>query len=148
MRFSFCFLGSGAQHQQTRTKTKKRWGPALWLWKGLVALARAKLRKQQLKIRPHKEKKNYQSQHETHIADATHKAANKKSRMQKKKQQTRYPIQQTKQSKSIYPVCGIDRKQPTACGRLCIGQPPTGGERSLDCRYPQNMAFHLVCGFA
>ena len=62
---SFCFLGSGAQQLQTRTQTKKRWGPALWLWKGLVALARAKLRKQQLKIRLHKEKKKRQSKHGT-----------------------------------------------------------------------------------
>ena len=42
---------SSEQHRQTRTQTKKRWGPALWLWKGLVAPAGAKLRKQQLKIR-------------------------------------------------------------------------------------------------
>ena len=52
----------------------------------LVALARAKLRKLQLKIRLHKEKQSQQSQHRTHIANASHKAANKKSRMQKKKQ--------------------------------------------------------------
>ena len=80
-RFSFCFLGSGEQHPQTRTQTKKRWGPALWLWKGLVAPAGAKLRKQQLKIRLHKEKQNYKSKH------GTHKAANKKSRMQKRKEE-------------------------------------------------------------
>ena len=47
----------------------------------LVALARAKLRKQQLKIRLHKEKQNYKSKH------GTHKAANKKSRMQKRKEE-------------------------------------------------------------
>ena len=46
-------------------EAKKRWGPALWLWKGLVALARAKLRKQQSKIRSHKEKQNHQSKHGT-----------------------------------------------------------------------------------
>ena len=72
---------SGEQHPQTRTKTKKRWGPALWLWKGLVAPAGAKLRKPQRKIRPHKEKKKRHSKH------GTHKAANKKSRMQKRKEE-------------------------------------------------------------
>ena len=36
----------------------------------------------------------------------------------------------------------IDRKQPTV-GRLCIGQPPTGGGRSLGCRYPQNKGISL-----
>ncbi len=36
----------------------------------------------------------------------------------------------------------IDRKQPTV-GRQCIGQPPTGGGRSLDCRYPQNKGISL-----
>ena len=77
---------SGEQHHQTRTQTKKRWGPALGLWQGLVAPAGAKLRKQQRKIRLHKEKQNYQPKHKTHKADASHKAANQKSRMQKKKQ--------------------------------------------------------------
>ena len=81
LRFSFCFLCSGTQHQQTRTQTKKRWGPALWLWQGLVAPAGAKLRKKQLKIRLHTEKQKRQSQH------GTHKAANKKSRMQKRKEE-------------------------------------------------------------
>ncbi len=71
---------SSAQHPQTRTQTKKRWGPALWLWKGLVALARAKLRKPQSKIRPHKEKKKRHSKH------GTHKAANKKAACRKEKQ--------------------------------------------------------------
>ena len=80
MRFSFCFLYSSAQHHQTRTQTKKRWGPALGLWQGLVALARAKLRKQQLKIRSHKEKQNYQPQHGTN-----------KSRCIKTKQQSKKP---------------------------------------------------------
>ena len=78
-------------------EAKKRWGPALGLWQGLVALARAKFRKQQLKIRLYKEKKNYQSKHGTHIANVSHKAANSKSRMQKKKQQTRYPTPQKKE---------------------------------------------------
>ena len=54
---------SSEQHRQTRTQTKKRWGPALWLWKGLVAPAGAKLRKQQSKIRSHKEKQSQQSKH-------------------------------------------------------------------------------------
>ena len=67
-QFSFCFLYSGEQHPQTRTQTKKRWGPALWLWKGLVAPAGAKLRKQQSKIRSHKEKQKRQSKHGTHKA--------------------------------------------------------------------------------
>ena len=81
MRFSFCFLYSSAQHPQTRTQTKKRWGPALWLWKGLVAPAGAKLRKQQSKIRLHKEKQKRQSQHGTHKADEKHKPTYPKSRM-------------------------------------------------------------------
>ena len=54
---TICFLYSGEQHPQIRTQTKKRWGPALGLWQGLVALARAKFRKQQRKIRSHKKKK-------------------------------------------------------------------------------------------
>ena len=53
-----CFCGSpfafyiqvNSTHRPA-PETKKRWGPALWLWKGLVAPAGAKLRKQQLKIR-------------------------------------------------------------------------------------------------
>ena len=84
--FSFCFLCSGAQHQQTRTKTKKRWGPALGLWQGLVALARAKLRKQQLKIRLHKEKQKRQSKHRTNKSKCIAQSRKSKSRMQKKKQ--------------------------------------------------------------
>ena len=67
--FSFCFLCSGEQHQQTRTQRKKfaslfKAAGFLRAIEGfdfnlvrLVALARAKLRKQQSKIRPHKEKK-------------------------------------------------------------------------------------------
>ena len=82
LRFSFCFLYSGEQHRQIRTQTKKRWGPALGLWQGLVALARAKLRKQKSKIRLHKEKQKRQFQHETHKSECKQtKAANKKSRM-------------------------------------------------------------------
>ena len=81
IKYALSFLCSGEQHHQTRTKTKKRWGPALWLWQGLVAPAGAKLRKQQLKIHLHKEKQNYQPKHKTH------KAANKKSRMQKRKEE-------------------------------------------------------------
>ena len=75
--FSFCFLCSGEQQPQTRTQKKKRWGPALGLWQGLVALARAKLRKQQSKIHSHKEKKKRQFQHRTH------KAANQKAACRK-----------------------------------------------------------------
>ena len=45
--------------------------------------------------------------------NAPHKAANLKSRMQKKKQQNRYSAQPKKEVQSIYPACGIDRKQPT-----------------------------------
>ena len=131
---------SRAQHPQPRTQTKKRWGPALWLWKGLVAPAGAKLRKPQRKIRSHKEKQSQQSQHRTH------KAANKKAACRKEKK-NRYPTPQKKETKSIYPACGALTENATV-GRLCIGQPPTGGGRSLDCRYPQNRAFHLVCGFA
>ena len=80
---NFALQFSSAQHPQTRTQTKKRWGPALWLWKGLVAPAGAKLRKQQLKIRLHKEKQNYKSKHGTHKANASHKAANKKAACRK-----------------------------------------------------------------
>ena len=68
---------SGEQHHRTRTKTKKRWGPALGLWQGLVALARAKFRKQQSKIRLHKEKQKRQPKHKTH------KATNKKAACRK-----------------------------------------------------------------
>ena len=131
---------SSAQHRQTRTQTKKRWGPALGLWQGLVALARAKLRKQQRKIRLHKEKPNYQPKHRTH------KAANKKAACRK---ETEEPLSHTaKERNKEHQTCmrRIDRKQPTV-GRLCIGQPPTGGGRSLDLRYPQNRAFHLIFGF-
>ena len=113
--FAFCF--SSAQHQQTRTQTKKRWGPALWLWKGLVALARAKLRKQQSKIHSHKEKKKRQFQH------GTHKAANKKSRMQKRNSSPAILHNKPNNQRASNLHAAIDRKQPTACGRLCIGQP-------------------------
>ena len=81
---SFCFLGSGEQQPQTRTKTKKRWGPALGLWQGLVALARAKLRKPQLKIRLHKKKQNYQPQHKASKAECIAQSNISKSRMQKR----------------------------------------------------------------
>ena len=86
MRFSFCFLYSSAQHHQTRTQTKKRWGPALWLWQGLVAPAGAKLRKQQSKIRLHKEKQSQQSKHRTSKSKCIAQSRKSKSRMQKKKQ--------------------------------------------------------------
>ena len=102
----------------------------------LVALARAKLRKQQLKIRLHKEKQSQQSQHRTH------KAANKKAACRK---ETVDPLSYTaNQRNKEHQTCmrRIDRKQPTA-GRLCIGQPPTGGGRSLGCRYPQNKGISL-----
>ena len=96
---NFALQFSSAQHLQTRTQTKKRWGPALWLWKGLVAPAGAKLRKPQRKIRSHKEKQSQQSQHRTH------KAANKKAACRKEKK-NRYPTPQTKEPKSIKPACG------------------------------------------
>ena len=89
---NFALQFSSAQHLQTRTQTKKRWGPALWLWKGLVAPAGAKFRKQQLKIRLHKEKQNYQLKHGTNKSKCT-----AQSRMQKKKQQTRYSAQPKKE---------------------------------------------------
>ena len=76
---------SSEQHRQTRTQTKKRWGPALWLWKGLVALARAKLRKQQSKIRLHKEKRNYQSKHGTSKSNCIAQSNISKSRMHKRR---------------------------------------------------------------
>ena len=98
---------SSEQQPQTRTQKKKRWGPALGLWQGLVALARAKLRKQQLKIRSHTEKQDYQPQHRTHIAKCKAQSRNPNSRMQKKKQQTHYPTQQTKPLESIKPACGV-----------------------------------------
>ena len=75
-------------------ETKKRWGPALGLWQGLVAPAGAKLRKQQLKIRLHKEKQNNNPKHRTH------KAANKKSRMQKRKAE---PLFYTANQRSVDP---------------------------------------------
>ena len=63
MRFSFCFLYSSAQHHRTRTQKKKfaSLSKAAGFQRAiegfdfnlvrLVALARAKLRKQQSKIR-------------------------------------------------------------------------------------------------
>ena len=75
-------------------EAKKRWGPALGLWQGLVALARAKLRKQQRKIRPHKEKKSCQLQHGTHIARCTAQSRKfKKPHAQKKRSQSKFKQQ-------------------------------------------------------
>ncbi len=56
------------------------------------------------------------------------------------RKETEEPLSCTAKERSVDPqscMRRIDRKQPTV-GRLCIGQPPTGGGRSLDCRYPQN----------
>ena len=81
----FCFLYSGEQHQQTRTQKKKfaslsKAAGFLRAIEGfdfnlvrLVALARAKFRKQKSKIRSHKEKQNHKSKHGTHKADEKHK---------------------------------------------------------------------------
>ena len=94
----FCFLYSGEQHQQTRTQRKKfaslsKAAGFLRAIEGfdfnlvhLVALARAKLRKQQRKIRPHKEKKKHQSKHGTN-----------KSSCIKTKQQSQKPHAEKKQ---------------------------------------------------
>ena len=65
------------------------------------------------------------------------KAANKKSRMQKRKADHHSLHSQKRSVDPQSCMRRIDRKQPTV-GRLCIGQPPTGGGRSLDLRYPQN----------
>ena len=62
----------------------------------LVALARAKLRKPQLKIRSHKEKQNYQPQHGTHIARCTAQSRKSKSRMQKRNSRPAIPHRKRK----------------------------------------------------
>ena len=162
MWFSFCFLGSGEQHPQTRTQTKKRWGPALWLRKGLVALARAKLRKPQIKIRLHKEKQSHQSQHRTHKANASHKATNKKSRMQKRN--SRPAIihnKQNNQRASILHAALTENSRPLAGGYASVNRFARNGGRSLGSinpqfkkhqsnRYPQNKSISLgllFCGY-
>ena len=86
VRFIFAFYIQGHSTNRPAPETKKRWGPALGLWQGLVALARAKLRKQQIKIRPHKEKQSQQSKHRTNKTRCIAKSRKSKSRMQKKKQ--------------------------------------------------------------
>ncbi len=139
MRLSFCFLYSSAQHHRTRTQTKKRWGPALWLWKGLVALARAKLRKQQSKIRPHKEKKNYQSQHETHIADATHKAANKKAACRKETvdHHSLHRKRKKRRASNLHAAL-TENSRPPAGGYASVNRFARNGGRSQTNINPQN----------
>ena len=132
---------SSAQHHQTRTQTKKRWGPALgqpsWgLGKGWsLPQERNSASKSQKFAHIKRNKTN------SHNTERT-KAANKKSRMQKRKAD-HHSLHSPK--RSVDPqscMRRIDRKQPTV-GRLCIGQPPTGGGRSLGCRYPQNKGIKL-----
>ena len=108
-----CFCGSPfAFYVQVNSthrpapETKKRWGPALGLWQGLVALARAKLRKPQLKIRLHKEKQNYKSKHET-----------SKSRCIKTKQQSQKPHAEKKQQSIIVNTANQRNKGPQSCMR-------------------------------
>ena len=136
---SFCFLCSGEQQPQTRTQTKKRWGPALGLWQGLVALARAKLRKQQSKIRLHKEKQNYQPQHETI-----------KSRCIKTKQQSKKPHAEKEtvahhslhrnpknQRPSILHAALTENSRPLAGGYASVNRFARNGGRSLGSINPQ-----------
>ena len=143
MRLSFCFLYSGEQHSQTRTQTKKRWGPALWLWKGLVAPAGAKLRKQQSKIRPHKEKKKRQSQHETH------KATNKKAACRKRNSRTAIPHSKPNHWRASNLHAALtENSRPLAGGYASVNRFARNGGRSQTNRYPQNIEFHLACGSA
>ena len=143
MRFSFCFLYSSAQYHQTRTQTKKRWGPALGLWQGLVAPAGAKLRKPQFKIRSHKKKKKRQYKH------GTHRAANPKSRMQKRNNRPDIPHSKPNHWRaSILHAALTENSRPLAGGYESVNRFARNGGRSQTNRYPQNIEFHLACGSA
>ena len=98
-------------------EAKKRWGPALWLWKGLVAPAGAKLRKQQLKIRLHKEKQNYKSKH------GTHKAANQKKPHAEKETVVHHNLhcKRKNQRASILHAALTENSRPLA-GGYAVGQ--------------------------
>ena len=128
--FAFCF--SSAQHQQTRTQTKKRWGPALWLWKGLVAPAGAKFRKQQSKIRSHKKKQNRQSKHRTL------KATNPKAACRKRNSRPAIPhIKPKEQRASNLHAALTENSRPPAGGYASVNRFARNGGRSQSNINPQ-----------
>ena len=136
---------SGEQHHRTRTQTKKRWGPALWLWKGLVALARAKFRKLQIKIRLHKEEQNYKSKHGTHKANASHKAANQKKPHAEKETVVHHNLHRKRKKcrASILHAALTENSRPPAGGYASVNRFARNGGRSQSNINPQNMGTHF-----
>ena len=137
--FMFKLTASTDPHQKlksspafSRLRDSKRQSP-------LVALARAKLRKQQSKIRLHKEKQNYQPQHGTI-----------KSRCIKTKQQSKKPHAEKEtvvhhsphrnpknQRPSILHAALTENSRPLAGGYASVNRFARNGGRSQTNRYPQ-----------
>ena len=150
-RFS-SFLYSGEQHQQTRTQTKKRWGPALWqpswgLGNGWSLPQERNSASSNKKFAHIKKRKSVNHNTESTQQDAPHKAANKKAACRKETVEPLYytSIQRNKEHLSC--MRRIDRKRRPLAGGNAVGQPPTGGGRSLGCQSPQFTGYCLGCGF-
>ena len=142
MRFILLFIFRGTAPTDPHQKLKS--SPAfsrLRDSKGqspLVALARAKFRKPQSKIRLHKEKQSQQSQHRTHIANISHKAANKKAACRKETVVHHSLHRKRKKCRaSTLHAALTENSRPLAGGYASVNRFARNGGRSLGSINPQ-----------